>query len=1292
MLKELGRKTELLKFITGLTAIALFTGVAAAISSPNVTETVSKGQAVNFSVQASQGENLELELLPPKKPSKTFKMNYSNGQYRKELLGSNFLRKGLYRYRFKKGDQIFPEEGYFGLTVSSLNRTLENTTLNVSDTESGSGVYCNYKSEVDFDCEFEHYQAGMILSSAIGLQLNSSTYAKEKFENFTFGRYGQTFQSKCDQNDSVFSCSSDSIDDPDVKSGTRQGALINSLWKAYGLTDNSSVRRLALNYTQGSAETCNVWDNTFECNSSRAQALMALGYWSAYTETGNGTFKSIAENLTRTNNSHPLMASAYLQGYKFTGNSSYLDKAKNLTKNWLRDCPNCTKEDFLSLKNSLWTGYRVTGDYGYYRNAVNLTTYRNGSYCSWNDNSCSDPFLQGLFTQNYWKAYKGQKDVSVDMFNPEIDEETVVGRNLSINIEMQGKLRTPKVLYRERSSGTGSWRECDIDFFEGCDIPGENISKQAPYSYKFKSEKTSFPANGTLSFAPSLVKDTFLDEAVSFTRTDPGTHCAPSEGDFSCEDRALQAPMITGFSDYYKYNYSLSSQNYLDRILSRPYVTSLIFEPLCTEKDGYIGCENGGSAPEQEQEGSVRQGKMIKSLFNAYDSNQRPKTLQRALNYTRGSAEDCDVWNRTYPQSFECGSSKGQAEMLEAYLKAYKVTGNSTFRNIALNLTEEAVNMGESSELGSALWKAGSYFNETYRNISVVEKAENISAKYTGYCTGNCSPSQYLGVTGLFKESYLWSSDSYADQYRNSLLNTTESGSCGPYKRDISCSSPADQGGFMDLMWGSAYTMPVQIKVDDSFNASQTTVTVGQDFSTTCSARNNLENTTLRNVRFDLEVSEGLSPVSNNTSYTAGDLEYGNSSQVSWDIEATSAGSRNASCAITSDSGYRDTINQDIIVEAQEQEETQSSGPETSSPSFGGGFIGTEEERNFTVNYTITSNTSNITWNRSFLQEIGSNITYRNFTKADTCSKASRMLQGENTTLTVRSNCTGYELLLIDKVPANTSVKGQNTSEYAVRKRENLTEETVMKIEYRGLNNSEFRRPLILTSEYSLPKVRFSNLSTKRNSNSSAVISAELNRKASCSIYNGSEKLYSAETSHLQYEASLPYGNHTYRVECGKTVFTKSFSRERSESPGQELSLPVYQVLGGLVLLGLAAAVYYREKLVDWADMKLFEYRFSRFESAVGRGDTAEAIEIFDSMSRDISQEVLESDMDLMQGLMLYLLLDMVEEGKRDDVAFDVSEDMDDLVQRYLEGSEGKAMKLVEQKYQEVMSKDVEVV
>jgi hypothetical protein len=700
-----------------------------------------------------------------------------------------------------------------------------------------------------------------------------------------------------------------------------------------------------------------------------------------------------------------------------------------------------------------------------------------------------------------------------------------------------------------------------------------------------------------------------------------------------------------------------------------------------------MSCETGGSAPDDVLQGSVRQARMIESLFSAYNSNNGPGTFERAMNYTLGGAEDCDVWNRTYSQSFTCGSTKGQAEMIEAYLKAYKVTGNKTFRKIALNLTEQGISMNETSRLGSALWEASTYFNESYRNLSIVERAENTSQIFEGFCVGNCSAGEYIGVNKLFRSSYLNSKSDYSAEYRHTILNTTEEGNCGPYKRDVSCSSPAAQGELTSLMWESAYSMPLQIKVEDSFNLSKDTVTVGEQFSATCSVRNNLENTTLRDTELNLTVSEGLDPVDSNTSYSAGDLDFTNSTSVSWDIKAVSSGARNVSCALSSESGYRDTITQDIQVEQQEQEEgddSSSTSGESSTPVFGGFEPEDEEERrNFTVGYV---NRSGLGWNRSFLGELGLNLTYREFSQNRNCFSAERNIQGSNANLTVSWSCESYEKVVIDPVPENVTAD-INRSGYSVNVYSNTS--APVKTTYEGLNTTSYSNPLLLTVGYDKPQLRLTNISTSGLDNGTALLSADLSRPAECRVLRGGEEVYFQRTAGLEYEVSPGYGNTTYRVECGDQSFTRMFTRQRpegSDESGEDMALPLIPLFGILVALFVSAGIYYREEIIEEAEMRLFEYRFSKFQDAVNRGDTAEAIEVFESMSRDVSQQVIESDMDLMQGLLLYLLLDLVQEGKEDDVQFDVSEDLEELVNRYLKDLEGsKSARLVEEKYEEVM-------
>jgi hypothetical protein len=1266
------------KAAAAISIFILLQGLAAAISSPNATQTVSEGQNVNFSVDAPQQQNVELEINPPKLSNSIYEMNYSSGRHRATLNSPEFPRKGLYQYRFTGGGETFPEDGYFSLTVSSLNQTLEEKSLNGSDSESQS-AQCDFKTSNDFSCEYEHYQAQMILSSAIGMYLNRSDYSREKFYNFTFSQYGddsETF-SECDRADNDFDCETTTLGGT-VYSGTRQGALIRNLWKAYELTGNESVRELAVNYTRGTANSCNIWDNEFRCNSSRAQASMALGYWEAYEKTGNETYRSFADRLTDSNYSSPKMVAALLEGYRFTSNDTYMNRAQNVTDQWLDNCPDCSAQSFQALINALWKGYSVTGDFGYYRHAANLSSYRNGSYCSFNSTQCSKPYVQGLRTSGLWKAYRAQKDVSAGFYAPDIDGKTVVGENISVQVQMQGKIESPEALYRQRNSS--SWKTCEIDFFTGCDIPGGNVTNQTPYSFKLSSEEASFPVNGSFSFAPSLVKENFLDEAQAFSLTDPESACAPSEDDFSCEDYAVQPPMIQAFTKYSLMNSSQRSSHYLENILSPPYVTTQLYSSLCNQgNDGYIYCETGGFR--NTYTGSVRQGRMIRALFSAYEVNGKGITYERAMNYTRGSAEDCDVWQ----ENFSCASPRGQAEMIDGFLEAYRYTGNRTFRKIAYNLTEKAVSMPEKSRVGASLWKSSSMFNESHRNLSIVEEASNISDSFQNYCAGNCTPLEYIGVNKLFKSAYLYSGEDYSDEYRNSILNTTDSGSCGPYKRDNSCSSPGFQGQISELLWRAAYTMPVKLKVSDTFNVSSDQVTVGKQISSTCKVRNQLENTTLKNIGFEIETSEGLAPASNNTSYNAGNVEFGNSSQISWDIDTLSSGPQNVSCAITSDSGYRDTITRDILVEEQKKEETSESDSSTGTPPVFGGFEPEGEERNFTVRY---NKSSELQWNKSLLQSLDLNLTYRQFFRNRTCFSAKRKIQGQETSLTVSWDCESYEKIVIDPLPSNVTAEA-NRSDYAVGVYRNTS--PPVETNYQGLNTTNFSNPLLLTVDYEKPDVEISNFSTSQLDNGTAMLSADLNRPVNCRVLREGEEIYSEETTALDYEVSPAYGNTTYRVECGDQSFIRTFTRHRSEVPekdGQGEGLPLGPLSGVFIAAVIMSGIYYREEIVDTVEMKVFEYRFSRFQDAVEKEDTAAAIEVFDSMSRDVSQEVIESDMQLMHGLMLYLLLDLVEEGKKD-VEFDVSGDLDELVKRYVMRSDDKATRLVSRKYREVMGAEI---
>jgi hypothetical protein len=1307
--KKIGVRTVLI-----LTAIVLFQGIALTLSSPSLdNRTVAAGQEVNFTVEAQPDKDLELQLAPPKSSVKSFSMNESNGTYWKNISGSLFSQKGRYGYRFADDSQRFPSGEFFGLTVSSLNETIKNKTLNASDTQhenTNSGEYCAYKTEGDFSCEFENFQAYMILSSAVHYSLEDTNYTKEKFYNFTTGNYAESLAyPTCDLSDGYdyINCENKtgSQNPLDIQSGTRQGSLIYALWESYDLVGNESVKRLAKNYTRGSAESCDVWgaewNKSFECGKARGQGSMALGYWTAYEKTGNETYREFARKLSTTDYSNPRIISALLEGYKFTSNESYLEEAENRTKYWLEECPNCSSQEFMDLKNALWRGYRVTGEFGYYRNAVNLTGYNSSEFCSWNSSSCTYPNLQGLSTLSYWRAYSGQKDgVEKKLFHPEIGPETVVGENLSVEVGMQGKISEPNFLYRERGSNS-SWGECSVDFFDGCEVRGENITKQAPYSFRFRMQDNStFPVNGSFVFAPSLRKDTFIDEAERFTTSDPDRFCQPFSGDFTCEGDFIQSKMISGFSTFANFNRSYYR---LGELVTPPYFSDSRYEVnvRCEARNKFIGCNSGSGPGSESFKGSSRQGSMIESFFSSYTATGNSSYYETALNYSLGGAEDCDVWGRRSTKSFECGSSEGQAAMIEGYLEAYRVTGNSTFREIALNLTEEAENVSSSRDLGTSLWRSSSLFNQTVLNYSLTGEAQNITEGYIGHCVGNCSPGKYVDTAEMFESSYLYSGGNYSTQYRDSVLNTTQDDSCGPFKLDRTCNSPRDQGGMMELFWEAAYTMPVELKVQDSFNLSSSTVKVGQQVQATCMVENRLQDTNITGLSFEISTSEGLSVVSNNTTYQAGTLQFNNSSSFTRNISADSTVSGNVSCTTDSDTAYRNTFLKDLTVEEKQQEEEGQDDSDDSSSSGGGGggsisspaLGGLLDEGPENVSFSYNNTSTEVGWNRTLLEELGINTTFRNFSYRRSCFSASRGLYQNTSELNVSYSCESDEVVVLDAVPENLSLEnGSKVQGYGLRHLENISDRRInLKYSERG-NKTDFQAPLVLSGDYEVPPldVDFNWSSNLTRENETLEVVADLSRESRCTISRNGTVVFSEKTKQLREEVRLMEGNNSINFSCGKSF---SDTKEVGVKPSEDIrgpDLPLALFFLSFLGISLAAStVYYRGEIYSRAEQALFDFYMGRFETAMEENDQPKAIKIYSRISgirdEEVGKMLLESDLNLMRGLRIYLILDLLEDDEVANSSIPIGEDIENLIERFMEDTDDEKLKrMIREKMQEV--------
>ena len=1295
--------------ITALTIT--LSGLALGISDASVEKPLEPGDSLNFSFQAEENASVSVKLLPPRSEVKTINLSASNKTYWKNISGEQLSTKGLYGYRISTLEEEYPPDSFLYFPVASLNQTLKNKTLNSSRTQhtytDGSRL-CPYRTEEDFSCEYEHFQAKMILSSAVEYTFNRSSYVRSKFYNFTLGQYNngsETFYGTCPQEDEDFDCGNNSAtpDTVNASAGTRQGSLIHALWKSYDLVGNTSVKYLASNYTSGSAETCNVWNNSFQCDTGRGQGSMALGYWTAFEQTGNETYREFAINLTSTDYSHPRIISAYLEAYSHTSNKSYLVEAEERTEKWLENCPNCSSQEFAGLKNALWRGYMVTGDYGYYRNAVNLTGYSSSKFCSWNSSSCDYPNVQGLTTLNYWRAYRSQKDEKRDIFNPDIDHRTIVGENLSIDISMQGRVSSPEVLYRERESNK-SWKSCRIGFFDGCVIPGENLSQQTPYSFKFSAEGLEFPKNGSLVFAPSLVKDSFVDEAREFTDSDPNIYCQPSQGDYTCEGEVRQSSMILGFSQKLQFDESTRHFKNLRNLIEPPYVVQSGITSLCSVENSYLSCSTGGIPSYQ---GSTRQGSMIDSLFEAYQLNGNNSHYSRALNYSLGEASDCDVWGRTGSRSYTCGSSEGQAAMIQAYLEAYRVTGNSTFRQIAFNLTENAENTSNSQNLGSALWESTAYFNTSMMNYSVLNRSENITEEYSDYCSGNCSPEEYAETGRLSHHSYIFSGGNYSDFYRNTVLNTTEEDTCGPFKVESNCQYPNEQGGMIKLFSDAAYTMPVKLKVEDRFNLSKDSLNVGESFSATCSVENRLQDTNITGLSFEVLTGEGISANTTNNSYSHGVLEFNQSAEYSWNFSAVSSGISNVTCVTESDTAYRNKIISEVNVteksgdnKSSEEPEDPSSGSSGSGGGGGGsddgggsvdsgsGGLVVEPVQNKTFSYNNSS--TEISWSVELLETLGVNTTYRQFKYNKSCFSASRGLYRNSSSLYLNYSCKADGLILLDKVPENFSTIDRESYSVRVFNNSSIRGE-VLEYSERGSADA-FSPPLVLESRFEIPPVQVDANLTKNlaRENSSLIVKANLSRSSNCTISRNEAVIYEERTDEVNQEIRLTEGNNSIEFSCGQS-FSRSENILLEKTPDKSLPLGfILKSLSSAILLSIVSAVvYFRREIYSRMKQTVFEYYMGRFESAMEEGDQAKAIKLYSriSMLRDeqIGKIILESDLELMRGLRIYLILDLLEDDEVANSSIPIGGDIESLVERFLEDTEDEKLeRMIEEKLAEV--------
>ncbi len=320
--------------------------------------------------------------------------------------------QAVYEYYFNSSESRFPQgNATFRLPLSERMSAQKEYgdlfALNSSESPSLCDPWAG-----NYSCGYETQQAAMIEAYWTAARAtDNSTYEDVAYQFALVDYEPISFISTCDHARGDFDCENANPGDYNIgpnasvipRGVMRQSSLINSLWTAVQYGANSTVRELALNYTNGRAEGCNVWNSTFNCTFADDQGMMISAYWKAYEMTGNDTMRGIAENLTQFGlamaENSSLLVSGLWKAYELTGNETYRDAAENRTKETELDkCTenSCSAGELYANVRALLEAYRVSAGYGYYNYArMKLTENSTGCNALESDYVCTDPREQG---------------------------------------------------------------------------------------------------------------------------------------------------------------------------------------------------------------------------------------------------------------------------------------------------------------------------------------------------------------------------------------------------------------------------------------------------------------------------------------------------------------------------------------------------------------------------------------------------------------------------------------------------------------------------------------------------------------------------------------------------------------------------------------------------------------------------------------------------------------------------------------------------------------------------------
>ncbi|MFW6025329.1 MAG: hypothetical protein ACOCRX_03215 [Candidatus Woesearchaeota archaeon] len=642
------------------------------------------------------GEIILSELITsPKIELKTPHNNYfinnvsSDGSFL--ISKDHFEVQGVYQIRFKSGDFLFPKNGWFNVYINEGDTKYKSKLKKYY--YNSSTYFCNPFND-SFSCLISHFQTSEINRFSRLYYLTKNESFNETISNLISSNWTESNSNDdCDPRSS-FSCGNifdDEFQFKEYSGAYRQAIIIKDLWESYSFTRNNKIKELAINYTKGSPEECDLYKKDYYCGSSEDQGLMIQAFSKAYQNTLNESYLNILSNLINHSNvSDPSneLINGFQMAQKFiTYNIS--EDLKYMILEYLNDSSTTSLDENKLIRNQVTLSelYRdpTYNDLFYRNNSLNYNIYRKmfdffldeSSSCNHNneDFNCINPEVQNNKIKLFFDLSYNILNTNESFYDFRSKSVSVDGES-KINIKYHYEVKNPTINIRNYLHTAEPFSSFNLSPSGNFNIPNEFTSGSTFIQVYFSDGDLVYPNNNYFIIPVSLNSpvDEFYDEIFD---KNPLNYCSPfsNVSDFSCRYEYIQGDYIKGMNDFFKFNSSEIVLSIIKKLYNAVIDPNLIYstcDPNLKEYNCVIYTEDPLlSFPSVQRASSLAIG-----YLNSYKSSGELRLLRDAEKLLLQDWEECSLISN----NFNCGKGN-QGKLLEAVSLLYELTGNSLYKD-----------------------------------------------------------------------------------------------------------------------------------------------------------------------------------------------------------------------------------------------------------------------------------------------------------------------------------------------------------------------------------------------------------------------------------------------------------------------------------------------------------------------------------------------------------------------------------------------------------------------------------